>query len=218
MVAVDRDRRIVEFNPAAEQAFGYPRDDVLGKHVNLLYADPVAGDAARRTILERDGAVIEVVNRRKSGELFTSLLSAALLRDSEGKVLGVVGASCGRDRAQGGRRHSAHGARRPRPDDRECAGRARGGEGARHRTRHRRFAEMLGYARRNLSGQSTERVIYPAGRNTRSWPRRLPGTCQGSRYETSLQLKRKDGTLFWAHLAAGPWARRKRREVDLGGR
>jgi PAS domain S-box-containing protein len=201
IVAVDRDRRIVEFNPAAEAAFGYPRDEVLGKHVNLLYADPVAGDAARRTILERDGAVIEVVNRRKSGELFTSLLSAALLRDSEGKVLGVVGASV--DVTE---RKEAEGTLRTALADLDLmienapAGLAVVKERVIERV-NRRFAEMLGYAKRELVGQSTE-LIYPGRTEYEKLGRdAYPELAKGHAYETSLQLKRKDGTLFWAHLA-----------------
>ncbi|HET9664132.1 MAG TPA: PAS domain S-box protein, partial [Burkholderiales bacterium] len=31
IVAVDRERRILEFNPAAERAFGYTRDEVMGR-------------------------------------------------------------------------------------------------------------------------------------------------------------------------------------------
>ena len=93
IVAVDRDRRILEFNPAAERAFGYQREEVLGKSVNLLYDDPITAETVRRIALERDGLVGEIVNRRKNGELFTSLLSAAILRDAEGKMLGIVGTS-----------------------------------------------------------------------------------------------------------------------------
>lgn len=43
IIAVDAGRRITEFNPAAEQAFGYRKAEVLGQPVDLLYADPAGG-------------------------------------------------------------------------------------------------------------------------------------------------------------------------------
>lgn len=41
IITVDMERRIVEFNQAAEKTFGYYRAEVIGQHVDLLYADPL---------------------------------------------------------------------------------------------------------------------------------------------------------------------------------
>ncbi|GIX49666.1 MAG: hypothetical protein KatS3mg131_3877 [Candidatus Tectimicrobiota bacterium] len=91
IVSVDRQRRITEFNRAAEQAFGYGKAEVLGKPVDLLYAD--AATAARiGEELARGGRFCgEVRNRRKDGSTFVSYLSASLLRDRQGRVVGVMG-------------------------------------------------------------------------------------------------------------------------------
>jgi PAS domain S-box-containing protein len=201
IVAVDRERRIGEFNPAAEQEFGYRRDEVLGKHVNMLYADPVAGDGVRQTVLERGGAVVEIVNRRKSGELFTSLLSAALLRDAEGKVLGVVGASVDvTERKEAEAKVKAALAELELTIENAPAGLAVVKDRVIERV-NRRFAEMLGYDRRELIGKSTE-LIYPGRTEYEALGREAyPQLANGRTYETTLQLKRKDGSLFWAHLA-----------------
>ena len=43
IISVDRDRRIAEFNRAAQSTFGYSRQEVLGKPVDILYADPKEG-------------------------------------------------------------------------------------------------------------------------------------------------------------------------------
>ena len=43
IISVDVHRRIVEFNHAAEQSFGYRKAAVLGQPVALLYADPAKG-------------------------------------------------------------------------------------------------------------------------------------------------------------------------------
>ena len=93
IVTVDQERRIVAFNPAAEQTFGYTRAEVLGKHISLLYADAGQGQAVHQTALGTGSVTQEIWNRRKNGEVFPSLLSAAVMRDDQGKMLGVVGVS-----------------------------------------------------------------------------------------------------------------------------
>ena len=72
IVAVDNDRRIVEFNRAAEEAFGHAAEAVLGNHVDMLYADPGEGLEVSRLLQEQHACVREVMNVRKSGERFPS--------------------------------------------------------------------------------------------------------------------------------------------------
>jgi len=93
IVSVDNDRRIVEFNEAAEKAFGYSKEEVLGKHIDMLYADLEESKRISETIRETGGYIGEITNVRKDGESFTSNLSASLLRDSDGEVVGVIGVS-----------------------------------------------------------------------------------------------------------------------------
>ena len=40
IIAVDRERKIIEFNKAAQKTFGYDRKEVLGEHINILYENP----------------------------------------------------------------------------------------------------------------------------------------------------------------------------------
>ena len=44
LVVADTDRRITDFNPAAEQLFGYEADEVIGEKSRVLYADPAVYD------------------------------------------------------------------------------------------------------------------------------------------------------------------------------
>ncbi|MBU2546792.1 MAG: PAS domain S-box protein, partial [Proteobacteria bacterium] len=93
IVAVDQDRRIVEFNKAAQEAFGYRPEEILGRPVDVLYADM---EESREVSLEvaRNGSLVrEITNIRKNGEPFPCLLSAAMIRDENGRVIGVVGNS-----------------------------------------------------------------------------------------------------------------------------
>ncbi len=107
IVSVDANRNIVEFNRAAEETFGYSKAEVLGQPVDLLYADP--SDEASRVssaILKHGGFTGEIRNRRKNGEIFCSYLSASVVRDANGKIVGGMGISWDiteRKRAEEGR-------------------------------------------------------------------------------------------------------------------
>ncbi|MCK4821751.1 PAS domain S-box protein, partial [bacterium] len=93
IVAVGKDRRIIEFNPAAQKTFGYKKEEVLGKHVDILYHDKEEGKRISEQVLKGGKFVGEITNVRKNGETFTSLLSVAVMRDQHGEVVGVVGSS-----------------------------------------------------------------------------------------------------------------------------
>ncbi|MBI2985632.1 MAG: PAS domain S-box protein [Deltaproteobacteria bacterium] len=93
IVAVDRDRKIIEFNKAAQQAFGYCPEEVFGRHVNMLYADVKDGQKIHQMTVEKSQGAQEVLNKRKNGEVFPSFLSAAVLRDAKGEQIGVMGIS-----------------------------------------------------------------------------------------------------------------------------
>jgi len=93
IITVDRDRRIVEFNLAAEKAFGYQRGEVIGKNVSILYADSVEASTIGQTMIQETQSIREVYNRRKNGEVFPCLLSASTLRDTKGEVIGYMGIS-----------------------------------------------------------------------------------------------------------------------------
>jgi PAS domain S-box-containing protein len=93
IVAVDKNRAIIEFNKAAEDAFGYAAKEVLGKHISILYANPDEGMKVHTTTVEKGRYVQEVLNRRKNGELFPSLLSSSVLLNAKGAMIGVMGVS-----------------------------------------------------------------------------------------------------------------------------
>lgn len=93
IIAVDPDRRIVEFNQAAEATLGYRKADVLGQHADLLYDAPQEGARIHAAIRDSGKFTGEIENRRKNGEVFPAFLSASVLRDASGEFLGVMGVS-----------------------------------------------------------------------------------------------------------------------------
>ncbi|MCH7732445.1 MAG: PAS domain S-box protein [Candidatus Marinimicrobia bacterium] len=93
IIAVDKNRKITEFNQSAEKNFGYRREEVIGKSVEMLYADPKKGDLAHNTTISEGSFFQEVINKRKNGEVFPSILSASVLKDEQGELIGVMGVS-----------------------------------------------------------------------------------------------------------------------------
>jgi PAS domain S-box-containing protein len=93
IIAVDNERRITEFNPAAEETFGYSKEEIFGKSVDLLYSDPGEGLEVHKMTLVNGRHIQEITNKRKNGELFSSFLSASVLLDARGEVVGVMGVS-----------------------------------------------------------------------------------------------------------------------------
>jgi len=93
IISVDRERRIVEFNRAAQKAFGYSKEEVLGKYINILYADCAVGLKVHKATRLSSQFSGEILNKRKNGELFPCFLSASVLQDANGEFLGVMGIS-----------------------------------------------------------------------------------------------------------------------------
>lgn len=93
IISTDASRNIVEFNQAAEDAFGYSRAEVVGKPIDLLYTDP-SDSVTVRTGLQNSGRFAgEIRNRRKNGESFYAYLSASVMRDADNGIVGGVGVS-----------------------------------------------------------------------------------------------------------------------------
>lgn len=105
VISIDRQSRIVVFNPAAEKMFGYGKTEVEGKKINALMGEPFASahdgyiehyekTGEKRAIGQRR----TVAGRRKNGETFPIELSltevatgqevsyAAFIRDISEKV------------------------------------------------------------------------------------------------------------------------------------
>lgn len=93
IIAVDMERQITEFNNAAEETFGYRREEVLGQSIELLYADSDESKAVYTETMSRGQNVRQIRNKTKNGRIFPTLLSASLLRDPHGTPIGSMGIS-----------------------------------------------------------------------------------------------------------------------------
>ncbi len=90
VLSIDRQGRVVMFNPAAERIFGYTRNEIVGQKVNLLMAEPYATEHDRyiehyeRTGEARAiGRIRTVTAKRKNSELFPIELSVTKIAEDQ---------------------------------------------------------------------------------------------------------------------------------------
>lgn len=93
VITINRERRVVFFNPAAERIFGYSHEEIVGQKVNTLMAQPCAREhdsyiehyektGEARAI----GQIRTVEARRKNGDTFPIELSVTKVTVDDGDV------------------------------------------------------------------------------------------------------------------------------------
>jgi PAS domain S-box-containing protein len=96
VITTDLDGYITCWNKGAEKTFLYTSDDMLGKHISLIYPEDERDVLQQRVIAplkEKGRHETEVQLVRKNGERFFALLLLTLLRDKHGAVTGMLGSS-----------------------------------------------------------------------------------------------------------------------------
>ncbi len=93
IMASDRNNLITQVNSAVLKTFGYKTEEVIGLHPKDLYASDEDFEVVRLSLLDKGTFTGEIRNKRSDGEIFTSYLSAAVLRNTQGKVIGTMGIS-----------------------------------------------------------------------------------------------------------------------------
>jgi PAS domain S-box-containing protein len=90
VLSIDRQGRVVLFNPTAERIFGYTRNEIVGQKVNLLMAEPYATEHdgyiehyERTGEARAIGRIRTVTARRKNGELFPIELSVTKIAEDQ---------------------------------------------------------------------------------------------------------------------------------------
>jgi PAS domain S-box-containing protein len=100
IVTVDLDGQITSWNPAAEEIYGYSKDEVLKEHVSVIFP---RGDKHRQEftkakewlLSKATGGITswETLRRRKDGSLIEVAISISPIKDSKGRVTGLMGIS-----------------------------------------------------------------------------------------------------------------------------
>ena len=92
VIAIDQDAKITVFNQRAEEMFGWTAEEMIGNTVARLHTD--VGKAREIfNVVNREGAITDwdVELKHRDGTRIPALLSAMLIRDSQGNPIGQSG-------------------------------------------------------------------------------------------------------------------------------
>ena len=94
IITVDPSRLIKTFNTGAENALGYDREEVIGKRIEMLFAEPSERDAAIAELQQSDHVVnYETHFLARDGEVKDVILTLSRLRTPDGVAIGTFGIS-----------------------------------------------------------------------------------------------------------------------------
>ncbi|MBA3898662.1 MAG: PAS domain S-box protein, partial [Bacteroidetes bacterium] len=93
IVATDENNNIIEFNDAAEEAFGYTFEELKGKSSLLLFSSSKDHYYIEKSLKKVGKFSGEISNIRKGGAVFTSYISASILSNESGEQIGSMGVS-----------------------------------------------------------------------------------------------------------------------------
>ena len=91
IIATDNDLKITEFNPAAQGIFGYKKEELIGRTVDVIHADKALGKEIQKRVDSEGNFTSEIRFKRKDRSIFPVLMSVSHIRDSLGGVLGYMG-------------------------------------------------------------------------------------------------------------------------------
>jgi len=91
--ASDIKGNIIEYNKSAQKAFGYSPKEIQQKNIQSIYANKKEFLDVSKQLKTKGTFVGEVTNKRKNGEIFTSFLSASVLKNKKGEIIGTMGVS-----------------------------------------------------------------------------------------------------------------------------
>ena len=203
---VDRDGRVLSWNPAAERMSGYRAEEIIGKSMSMLYPEQRVAEgfpqyelreAARLGRFEDEGW-----RRRKDGSQFWAHVITSPLRDPAGILLGF--ARITRDITE---RHKADEALRASEQRFRLVVQSVRDYAIFMLDPHGNVAtwnigaeRLKGYKPEEIIGRNFS-VFYPPERNAEGFPQfELASAARTGSFEDEGWRVRKDGTRFWANV------------------
>ncbi|MFA6411899.1 MAG: PAS domain S-box protein [Syntrophales bacterium] len=95
IIALDHNGSVTRWNPAAEQMFGWQESEVLGQFLPIVSEDKRAEHLLlRERVLRGEGfSNVEARRRKKDGSSIDISISTAPMRDSNGRITGIMSVS-----------------------------------------------------------------------------------------------------------------------------
>jgi diguanylate cyclase (GGDEF)-like protein/PAS domain S-box-containing protein len=92
LLTLDLDGYITGWSRGAERLFGYTPEEIIGKHILVLYANESEREAELlNTVMQQGRGEMEVLRRRKNGDAFWANVHLSLTRDAEGRPIYMIG-------------------------------------------------------------------------------------------------------------------------------
>ncbi|MFX0162801.1 MAG: PAS domain-containing protein, partial [Candidatus Hodarchaeota archaeon] len=94
VIATDKDVKITYVNLATEKLTGYKAEELIGKDLGMLNADPKAAEIQKELVDTISQGKVwrgEILNKKKNGELYYILASVYQLLDEKGNFMAMVG-------------------------------------------------------------------------------------------------------------------------------
>jgi PAS domain S-box-containing protein len=83
---------IQSWNPQAEKIFGYTKEEVIGKHISILFPENRLAEEDKIVNSIKNGKPLinyETERKRKDGSLFPVAITVSPILDDQGKILGI---------------------------------------------------------------------------------------------------------------------------------
>lgn len=96
VISTDLNGFVTSWNKGAQRMFGYSSQEAIGQHISFVYPKELHSFLQEEVIeplLQKSEHQVEVRMLRKSGEDFFAHVSLSMLRDLEGKPIGLIGYS-----------------------------------------------------------------------------------------------------------------------------
>ncbi len=94
IICSDAEFRIIYMNSAAENLFGWPKEELQGKTPDIFNAEPAADEIQKEiyaSVLSGNAYLGEALNRRKDGSTFYCQFLVSPLFDVDGRLIGFIG-------------------------------------------------------------------------------------------------------------------------------
>jgi PAS domain S-box-containing protein len=202
IIAIDQNEKVIEWNTAAESAFGYARNEALGRPVSELIVPHRLRDSHKRGIKRYlatgEGPVLnrrlEVPAMRKDGSEFAAELTAVPIQ-IDGQTIFMAYVRDVTERKDAEERLSEGEERYRRLIETASEGIWLADVDYRTTYVNRQLCEMLGYGPDEMIGRKVKEFIFEGDHE--GFEKRKAARRQGLSDETDMRYRRKDGSEIW---------------------
>jgi diguanylate cyclase (GGDEF)-like protein/PAS domain S-box-containing protein len=204
-ITFTRNRTFLHCNERFSEMFGWPSNELVGKSTTILYPSQEAFEELSRvatpTLSSGKRLDVEVLMKRRDGSLFwCRMLANAIDPNDHGKGSIFITEDIS------DRKKADESSKQLLLEYQAILDNATLGITF---TRKRiflhcnaRFSEMFDWGSNELIGQSAS-IVYPSEEAFSELSRKVrKALASGERFETELQMKRRDGSLFWCRMLA----------------